>query len=450
MTTTTKIKLNHNSTYFFVGIKGTGMSAMALVVKAMGYQVAGSDIEKYTFTQKGLEDAGIPLYQFSPDNIQPGMTLIVGNAFSDDHPEVQRARELGLQIYRYPEFLGELIQGYTSIAVCGAHGKTSTTGLLSHVLSGIAPTDFLIGDGSGNAIPDARFFVYEADEYRRHFMPTYPDYAIMTNIDFDHPDYYTGIDDVFDAFETFAGHVKKGIFAWGDDPYLRKIKAAVPIYYYGTKDADDFQAVDVKRTTTGSTFNVHFQGRDFGRFEIPLFGEHNILNALAVIAVAYFEEVDLAEIKRELLTFQGVKRRFSQVKMGDMTIIDDYAHHPSEIRATLDAARQEYPNKEIVVVFQPHTFSRTIAYLDDFAATLSKADHVYVTKIYSSPREKYGDVTSQDLVDKINGSQLITEANMSPLLDYHDAVVIFMGAGDIQKYERTYEDLLSHLSKKIN
>ncbi|USS86755.1 UDP-N-acetylmuramate--L-alanine ligase [Fructilactobacillus cliffordii] len=448
--TETEPKLTKELTYYFVGIKGTGMSAMALVVKDMGFQVEGSDIDKYTFTQKGLEDAGIPIHSFDPDNIKPGMALVVGNAFKDDQPEVLRAKELGLPIYRYPEFLGQLIKGYTSIAVCGAHGKTSTTGLLAHVLSGIAPTDYLIGDGSGNAVPDARFFVYEADEYQRHFMPTYPDYAIMTNIDFDHPDYYTGIDDVFNAFQTFAGHVKKGIFAWGDDPYLRKLQVDVPIYYYGTGEKDDFRAFDVKRTTTGSTFNVAFRGRDLGRFEIPLFGEHNVLNALAVIAVSYFEEVDLAEIRRELMTFKGVKRRFAQVKVNDMTIIDDYAHHPSEIRATLDAARQEYPNKKIVVVFQPHTFSRTIAYLDDFAETLGKADQVYVTKIYGSPREKSGDVSSQDLVDKIPGSALITEDNMSPLLDFHDDVVIFMGAGDIQKYERTYEDLLSHLSKKVN
>ncbi|WP_395318261.1 UDP-N-acetylmuramate--L-alanine ligase [Fructilactobacillus frigidiflavus] len=445
-----ELKIDKNTTYYFVGIKGTGMSAMALVVKDMGCKVEGSDIEKYTFTQKGLEDAGIKVFPFNPNNIKKGMTLIVGNAFEDDQPEVVRAKELDLPIFRYPEFLGELIKGYTSIAVCGAHGKTSTTGLLAHVLSGIAPTDYLVGDGTGNAIPDARFFVYEADEYRRHFMPTYPDYAIMTNIDFDHPDYYTGIDDVFDAFQTFATHVKKGIFAWGDDPYLRKIKADVPVYYYGTGEKDDFRAVDIKRTTSGSTFNVFFRGEDLGRFEIPLFGEHNVLNSLAVIAVSYFEEVDLDEIQRELLTFQGVKRRFSKIKVGDMTIIDDYAHHPSEIKATLDAARQEFPNKEIIAVFQPHTFSRTIAYLDDFAKTLSKADHVYITKIYGSPREKSGNISSQDLVNKIPGAALIKEDNVSPLLDYNDAVVIFMGAGDIQKYERSYEDLLSHLSKKIN
>ncbi len=443
--------MDSDTTYHFVGIKGTGMSAMALILHDRGMSVQGSDIEQYTFTQRGLEKAGIKVMTFDPSNIHEGLTVIAGNSFNDDHPEIKKAREMGLTVYRYHDFLGKMIEGKTSIGVAGAHGKTSTTGLLAHVLSGISPTDYLIGDGSGKGVPDARFFVYEADEYRRHFLATYPDYAIMTNIDFDHPDYYESIDDVRSAFDTFASQVKKGIFAWGDDENLRKLKADVPVYYYGLKDTDDFQAVEVKRTTSGSTFTVMYHGESLGEFEVPLYGEHNVLNSLAVIAVAYFEKVDLAEIRRELLSFSGVKRRFSERKVADMTIIDDYAHHPSEIKATLDAARQEYPSKEIIVVFQPHTFSRTIALMDDFAKSLNKADKVFLTDIYSSPREKSGKVSSQDLGAKITkGGEILKVENMSPLLDFDNDVVIFMGAGDIQKYEQAYEELLSHLSKKIN
>ncbi|MCF6515156.1 UDP-N-acetylmuramate--L-alanine ligase [Lactobacillus sp. S2-2] len=443
--------MDKDTTYFFVGIKGSGMSALALILHDRGLNVMGSDIDKYTFTQRGLEKAGIEIFPFNPDNIKPGMTVIAGNAFPDSQPEIKKAIDEKIPMQRYHEFLGDLISGSTSIGVAGAHGKTSTTGLLSHVLKGIAPTDYLIGDGTGKGTPDARFFVYEADEYRRHFLKTYPDYAIMTNIDFDHPDYYTGIEDVSDAFQTYANQVKKAIFAWGDDENLRKLTAKAPIYYYGTNDNDDIQAINIKRTTSGSQFEVLYKGTNLGEFKIPLYGEHNILNSLAVIAVSYFEEMDLDEIRNQLLTFKGVKRRFSQIKINDMTIIDDYAHHPSEIKATLDAARQEYPNKEIIVVFQPHTFSRTIAYLDDFAKTLVNADKVYITKIYGSPREKSGKISSQDLVDKIKkDGGLIEREDMSPLLDYHDAVVIFMGAGDIQSYEHAYQDLLTHLSKKIN
>lgn len=184
---------------------------------------------------------------------------------------------------------------------------------------------------------------------------------------------------------------------------------------------------------------------------MPLFGEHNVLNSLAVIAVAYFEEVDLDEIKKELLSFKGVKRRFAERQIADMTVIDDYAHHPSEIRATLDAARQKYPDREVIAVFQPHTFTRVIALMDDFAKALNNADHVYLTDIFSSARESNGSVSSEDLAKKIaKGGQILKLDNMSPLLDYHNAVVVFMGAGDVQKYERAYEELLTHLSLKDN
>lgn len=445
------IQMDTNATYFFVGIKGTGMSSLALILHDKGCKVTGSDIDKYTFTQRGLEQAGIKILPFNADNIQPGMIVVAGNAFNDDQEEIARAKELGLKIMRYPEVVEMIVEETTSIGIAGAHGKTSTTGLLAHVLSGVSPTSYLVGDGSGKGTPDARFFVFEADEYRRHFVAYHPDYTIMTNIDFDHPDYFTGIDDVCDAFETLARQTKKGIFAWGEDDNLRKLNANVPVYYYGTKDNDDFIATNVKRTTTGSSFDVYFHDQFLGNFETHLFGEHNVLNTLAVIAVSYFEKIDLGKVKQELLTFKGVKRRFTEKTVSDMVIIDDYAHHPHEIRATLDAARQQYPNKKLIAVFQPHTFTRTIALMDDFAKSLNIADQVYLTDIFGSIRENSGKVSAADLGKKISkGGTVLKLDNMSPLLDYHNAVVIFMGAGDIQKYERVYEQLLSELSLNKN
>ncbi|HJH33674.1 MAG TPA: UDP-N-acetylmuramate--L-alanine ligase [Ligilactobacillus aviarius] len=440
-----------DATYFFVGIKGTGMSSLALILHDKGCKVMGSDIDKYTFTQRGLEQAGIKILPFNADNIKPGMIIVAGNAFNDDQEEIAKAKEMGLKVMRYPEVVEMIIEETTSIGVAGAHGKTSTTGLLAHVMSGVSPTSYLVGDGSGKGTPDARFFVFEADEYRRHFVAYHPDYTIMTNIDFDHPDYFTGIDDVCDAFETLARQTKKGIFAWGEDKNLRKLNANVPIYYYGTEDNDDFVAKNIKRTTTGSSFDVYFHDQFLGNFETHLFGEHNVLNTLAVIAVSYFEKIDLGKVKQELLTFKGVKRRFTEKTVADMVIIDDYAHHPHEIRATLDAARQQYPNKKLIAVFQPHTFTRTIALMDDFAKSLNIADQVYLIDIFGSIRENSGNVSSADLGKKITkGGEVLKLDNMSPLLDYHDAVVIFMGAGDIQKYERVYEQLLSELSLNKN
>ncbi|MCI1283504.1 MAG: UDP-N-acetylmuramate--L-alanine ligase [Lacticaseibacillus songhuajiangensis] len=436
-------------TDYFIGIKGSGMSALALILHDLGHKVLGSDITQFTFTQRGLEKAGIECLPFDAANLKEGYTVIAGNSFTDEHPEVARAREMGLKVYRYHEYLGKLIENYTSIGVAGAHGKTSTTGLLSHTLSGVAKTSYLIGDGTGVGQKDSQFFVFEADEYRRHFLAYSPDYIIMTNIDFDHPDYYTGIEDVYDAFETEAKQVKKGIFAWGDDPWLRKLKVDVPVYYYGVSDKDDFIAKNVVRSTEGSAFDAYYHDELIGHFMVPLFGEHSVLNALAVVAVAYTEKLDPSFIARELATFSGVKRRFSETKVADMTIIDDYAHHPNEIKATLDAARQKYPDKKLVAVFQPHTFSRTIAYLDEFAETLDKADEVYLTDIFSSAREQSGSVSAEDLGAKIShGGRVLKLDDMSPLLEEQNAVVVFMGAGDIQKYENAYEDLLKQKSEK--
>ncbi|WP_195960660.1 UDP-N-acetylmuramate--L-alanine ligase [Enterococcus casseliflavus] len=441
---------NQNKIHHFVGIKGSGMSSLALILHEKGYQVQGSDVEEYFFTQRDLEKAAIKLLPFDKANIQPEMVIIQGNAFPDTHEEIVRAKELGLEVTRYHDFIGQFIQPYTSIAVTGSHGKTSTTGLLSHVLSGIRPTSFLIGDGTGHGEPDAEFFSFEACEYRRHFLAYSPDYAIMTNIDFDHPDYFHSIEDVFSAFQSMASQVKKGIFAFGDDEYLRKLEADVPIYYYGVNDNDDVQAKNIERTTQGSEFDVFIHGENIGHFVLPAFGQHNINNALSVIAVAYKEGLDTKEVAAEMISFPGVKRRFSEKIVADMTIVDDYAHHPAEIKATIDGARQKYPEKEIIAVFQPHTFTRTIALMDEFAEALDLADHVYLCDIFGSARESRGDVKIEDLGKKIQkGGTVIKEENVSPLLDHQNAVVIFMGAGDVQKFETAYEKLLSNTTRNV-
>ncbi|MBM6613432.1 UDP-N-acetylmuramate--L-alanine ligase [Desemzia sp. RIT804] len=439
--------MNEELIYHFVGIKGSGMSALALILHDKGFKVQGSDIEKYFFTQKNIEEAHIPIMTFNKENIKKGQIIIAGNAFPDTHEEIVAAKELGLEVIRYHKFLSALINNYTSIAITGSHGKTSTTGLLAHVMGNIEDTSYLIGDGTGHGVPDADFFVLEACEYRRHFLAYNPDYAIITNIDFDHPDYFTSIEDVFDAFQTMAHQVKKAIVACGDDEQLQQLQANVPVLYYGFEDNNDFQAKNLMRSTTGSEFDVYMRDEFFGRFEIPTFGKHNVLNALSVIAICQYENIDIEKVKENLMTFKGVKRRFTEKKMEDMTIIDDYAHHPSEIRATVDAARQKYPDKEIIAVFQPHTFTRTVALLSEFAEALNLADSVYLCDIFGSAREEQGSVKIDDLAAKIKGgAPVLSEDNVSPLLDHHDAVVIFMGAGDVQKFEKAYETILSQTS----
>ncbi|TLS39079.1 UDP-N-acetylmuramate--L-alanine ligase [Pseudalkalibacillus caeni] len=427
------------TTYHFVGIKGSGMSALALILHDMDYNVQGSDVEKRFFTQEALENRRISIFPFDKKNINENQVVIAGNAFNDDNEEIAYAREIGVPVYRYHEFLGNFIQNFTSIAVTGSHGKTSTTGLLAHVLSEAEPTSFLIGDGSGKGEKGSEYFVFEACEYRRHFLAYKPDYAIMTNIDFDHPDYFKDVDDVFSAFQDMAMLVKKGIIAYGDDPYLQKIQANVPVVFYGLDDQNDFQAANIKKETTGTTFDVYVRNTFYRTFTIPSYGLHNVLNALSVVALCHYENIPGEIIEEHLASFNGVKRRFSEKTFGSQVLIDDYAHHPTEIKATIEAAQQKYPEREVVAIFQPHTFTRTKTFLDEFAESLREADSVYLCDIFGSAREADGALKIDDLISKIPNAKLITEDAINVLAKHSKGVLLFMGAGDIQKFQQAYE-----------
>ena len=428
--------------YHFTGIKGSGMSSLAQILFDSGEQVQGSDIEKHFFTEDPLRDRGITILPFDADNIKEGMTVIAGNAFPDEHPELVRAREMGVEVVRYHKFLGEYLEKYTSVAITGAHGKTSTTGLMAHVLAGNEPTSYLIGDGTGGGEKEAKNFVMEACEYRRHFLAYHPDYAIMTNIDFDHPDYYSDMEDVFSAFQEMALQVKKAIIAWGDDENLQRIQANVPVVYYGFGADNDFEARNVQKTTDGTTFDVFVRNEFYNTFTIPMFGDHNILNTLAVISLCHYEGISPEIVQERLHTYGGVKRRFTVTTIGDKVLVDDYAHHPTEIKATIQSARQKYPNRELLAVFQPHTFSRTQAFLKEFADALNLADCIYLCDIFGSAREKAGNLTINDLADLVKEHHILRMDNLAELEKHENAVFLFMGAGDITKYQAAFEEML--------
>jgi UDP-N-acetylmuramate--alanine ligase len=436
------VEVQRMTVYHFIGIKGSGMSALAQVLHDMNFKVQGSDVDKNFFTQKPLEEKGIEILPFDKANIQLGQTLIASPAYNEDHEEISEAFLKSMQVQKYPHFLGEFIQNYTSIAVTGSHGKTSTTGLLAHVLGAAKPTSYLIGDGTGKGEEDSQYFVFEACEYRRHFLNYKPDYAIMTNIDFDHPDYFENVKDVFAAFQEMAMQVKKAIVACGDDIHLQEIQAQVPIVFYGLEDHNDFQGTNIQTTKQGTLFDVFVRDTFYGSFTIPGYGTHSVKNALAVIALCNYEGVPMQLILDQLQTFSGVKRRFSETYVGDQVLIDDYAHHPTEISATIEATKQKYPERKVIAIFQPHTFTRTKTFLAEFAESLSKADQVYLCDIFASARENVGSLTIKDLQDLIPNAKLISEDQMDQLEVYVSDVLLFMGAGDIQKFQQAYENNL--------
>lgn len=429
--------------YHFIGIKGTGMSALAQIMKSLGYEVQGSDKPDHFFTEAGLLEKGIKILNFSKDDIKEDMVIVQGNAFKDDHEEVVRAKELGLKIYTYQEMVGRLTEMFMTIGVSGCHGKTTTTAMMAHVLGNIVGTNYLIGDGSGFASKENKYFCLEACEYKRHFLAYTPYYAIITNIELDHIDYYKDIDDVISAYQEYANKAEKMVIACGDDPYTHTLEVNPPIFYYGLNDDNDIIAKDVEYHNEGTSFDVFVEDNYYGHFDLPLFGKHMLLNALAVISVCYYERLEAKDVAKYLKTFKGAKRRFKENVIGDIVTIDDYAHHPTEVKVTIKAARQKYPDKKIVAILKTHTLSRTKEMADEFVEALNLADDAYVMDVGVDREEiGYDDVDYHVILDKLRNGKYMSLDKVDELLKYENAVLIFMSSKDIYVLQKEYEKRL--------
>lgn len=429
--------------YHFIGIKGSGMASLALILHGLGFEVQGSDIEEHLFTEDEVRAHGIKILPFSADNIKEDMIIIKGNAFKDTHEEVLRATELDLKIYTYQEMLAKLTEKFQTITIAGCHGKTTTTSMLSHVLKNITGCNYLIGDGSGFAAKENKYFALEACEWKRHFLAYSPYYAIITNIELDHMDYYKDISDVIDAYQEYANHAEKMIIACGDDPYTHSLEVTPPIFFYGLDEDNDIQARNVEYHDEGTSFDVFVEDNYYGHFDLPLYGKHMLLNSLAVIGVCYYERIDAKEVAKYLKTFEGAKRRFKEKVIGDIVTIDDYAHHPTEVKVTIKGARQKYPDKEIVAVLMIHTLSRAKVFAQEFADALNLADKAYITDIYTDrPEEGYDDVTYLDVMDKTENCEHISLEEVDKLLKHKNAVILFMSSKAIYVMKDAYEKLL--------
>ena len=432
--------------YFLVGIKGTGMSALAQILDGLGYEVEGSDKPDHFFTEQALLDRGIKIYEFNKDNIKEDMVIIQGNAFKDTHEEIVRAKELNLKIYSYQDMVSKLTKMFETITIAGCHGKTTTTSMLSHVLKNITGCNYLIGDGTGDASKENKYFALEACEYKRHFLSYTPYYAIITNIELDHIDYYKDIDDVISAYQEYAKLAEKMVIACGDDPYTHTLEVNVPIFYYGLNDDNDIIAKDVVYTNEGTSFDVFIEDNYYGHFDLPLYGKHMLLNSLAVIGVCYYERLEAKDVAKYLKTFEGAKRRFKENIIGDIVTIDDYAHHPTEVKVTIKGARQKYPDKEIVAILKTHTLSRTKEMAQEFADALNLADKSYIMDIGVDREEDgYDDVTYEVILDKLNNGEYINLDMVDKLLKHKNAVMIFMSSKDIYVLQNKYEELLKKL-----
>jgi UDP-N-acetylmuramate--alanine ligase len=448
--------------YHFIGIGGIGTSGLAKILIKNGAIVSGSDMADSTVVENLRQLGAVIAIGHRPENITPNTDqVVISAAVTAANPELARASELGLPIRKYAEMLGALMDGYSGVAIAGTHGKSTTSAWLSYLLAqaGQEPNYIVGADipqlGGSSGVGNGNCFVAEACEYDRSFLNLHPDAAVLLNIEQDHLDYYRDEDDIIDAFAEFAAGVKDGgvLIANGQDKntvrVLRRFKSEPHIIQYGLDSHCDISGRNPVLVEGSYEFDIYRTNTLLGRTRIALAGAFNILNALAVTAVCLHAGLDAETILKHLGGFTGIDRRLMfKAKIDGVTVLDDYAHHPTEIRASLKAIREKYAPERIWCVFQPHQYSRTRFLLDDFAESFKLADVTIVPEIYfvRDTAESKSTVNAQMLAERIG--QQCCEAlfinEFSGILEHLKThvkdgdLVVTMGAGTIWKVADEY------------
>jgi UDP-N-acetylmuramate--alanine ligase len=441
----------------FVGISGAGMSALAELVLRAGGRATGCDLRPGA-VGGALEDLGATIWQgHDPSHIAEAVAVVTTAAVPADHPELVAARERGLPVLKRAQALGALVNRGSVVAIAGTHGKTTTTAMTTAILaeSGLDPTGFVGGHVPGwvgGLRPGSdRLFVVEADEYDRSFLTLRPRVAVVTAVDADHLDIYGSLAGVEAAFREFVAPVPADglIAACVDDPGARRLLAEAAGERglgYGLAPEAAFRAVGVEARGRGTRFVVEERGRELVEVEVGVPGVHNVRNALAALAAARHIGADLEAAVRALRGFHGVARRFEVIgEAAGVLVVDDYAHHPTEIGVTVAAARAAYPERRLVVAFQPHLYTRTRDFADKFGAALAGADQVWVTEIYPAREAPIPGVTGELVLDAARTAGA-PESHYAPDLETLAAgladelrdgdLLVTMGAGNIDEVSR--------------
>ena len=438
-----------------LGIGGIGLSAVAEILANRGHIVSGTDINPSKVTRH-LECLGIKVYtKHEPENVEGIDAIIYSAAVSDDNPEVMRAHELGIPLFSRAEVLGMLMDDYEhSIAICGTHGKTTVTSMTSLILrnADYKPT-ILVGGNlpqiNGNVeIGETNYFVTEACEYMDSFLELRPNIGVILNIDSDHLDYFKDMDHIVKSFSAFAAKIPSDgvIIAFGDNPFVRSIlRDYKNKITYGYSESKDFYAENIEFNESGfPTFDIYSKGKKVTTLQLSVPGEHNVLNAMASFVTAAYLKVDNKVIADTLKEYSGTNRRFDfhGTTSKGVKVIDDYAHHPTEIKATLSAARNVKHNK-LWLIFQPHTYTRTKALFDEFVDAFDDTDVVILTDIYAAREKDIYNISSYKLMNamklKYPEKPVYYVKDFEDIVKYinkfagKDDIVMTMGAGDVYK-----------------
>lgn len=435
----------------FVGIGGIGMSGLAVIMHNLSFRVTGSDLQPSPVTQ-GLKRAGIRVvYGHRAENVKAADVVVYSSAIRPDNPEMTSAARAGIPLIHRAELLAELTRTKFAICVSGTHGKTTTTSMIDEVLlrAGLAPTSVIGGIVIGKsqaALGAGDYLVCEVDESDKSFLRVYPSFAVITNIEAEHLDYYKDLDEIKEHFVHFANHVPFWgcVFLGADAPANAAIRPLIRrrVIPYGLDPEARLHAHGIEKVDFGAGFRVKLGRRAVGRFRINRPGRHNVANALAAIGVGLELGIAPAMIREALESFKGVHRRMEFIgRVNDISIFDDYGHHPTEIAVTLSTLREYYPDRCIFTVFQPHRYTRTYHLFEQFATSFLNADRVLMTEIYAAHEPPIPGITGralarrvareQDGVSFLGGFEQIIEHLLKDLRP--GDIVIIQGAGDINQ-----------------
>lgn len=437
---------------YFSGINGIGMSGIAKILKELGDVVEGSDLE-YKDITKSLEDLGIKvnigqtvenIEKFNPD------LYVYSTAIKTTNPEYIYAKSKGIKMERRGKALADIANKFeNSIAVAGTHGKTTTSSMMSLcfmqkdpyvIVGGIIPTI-----NSNSHLGSSQYFVMEADESDNSFLYLYPKYSVITNIEPDHLEHHGNFSNLEHSFIKFIEQTKDKVIISADCPNIKKLdlsKYEDKLVYYSVENETDIYAKNIRVINGNTVYEVILKGKSLGEFTLKIPGIHNVKNTLPVIYLSYINNLDMEKVKNTLKDFTGAKRRYQVIYDEEIKVIDDYAHHPTEIRATIEAARTN-ENGRLIVVFEPHRYTRTKFFMNDFAKALSLADKVILLPIYAASEENVEGISSEDLCDRIkeiDNNKDVSVMLPNEVMEYiyennkKDEVYIFMGAGTVSKF----------------
>lgn len=414
--------------YYFVGIKGTGMSALAKVLLDLGNEVLGSDVKDSYFTDSSLMERNILIKSFNKDNIKEDIIYIASSCYDSENVEIKEILKRGYKLYYYHEFISEYF-GKKKIGISGTHGKTTTAHIINTLFNDERKVS-IIGDGYGRGEKDYDYFIFEACEYKNHFLVYDYDTLVINNIDLDHLDFFHNIDEVFKSFQK-ASEKCKNLIVNNDDEYCKKIEHNNKITF-GFSEGSTIRGEIVDTYYNGYLLDVWIEGKRY-RYIIPFPGKFIIYDFLAAISVYYCYNKNLNKVQEKIYKFERPKRRMQEYNFLDNVIIDDYAHHPSEIKECLGAIKQKYYDKKLIVIFQPHTYTRTLRLKSKFEGIFDCADEFYLAKTFSSKREIRNKSLEQEVEAIFNNPNKFNHHTMVKIKKTRNSVILFIGAGNISE-----------------